>query len=139
MSSPLEPVSLAQDYPRDRAGVFVFGAADHARVAAGTQALREAQRHMERRSPAEHAAALLQRMQQAVETCGALTSDDVQDIYHDMLIELNWWPAVWRDVGSALRRLTGTPKRYGQRDANGHRPSMFDIPAADAADLQAAA
>lgn len=75
---------------------------------------------------ADHAAALLERLQGDPATVGAVDFDVVTDVYADLLIERQWAPVVWQKVSTALRRMTGMRKRY--RSHLGGKMLVYDIP-----------
>ncbi len=78
------------------------------------------------RTAAEHAMALLCRLQSDAETVGVVEYDIVHDVYVDMLIELGWDARPWQRVSPELRKLTGGRKRYVNR--RGGKVLVFDIP-----------
>lgn len=114
-STPLLLVSPASD-----AGSPADAAADPMRR------LRAADAALEQRPAAEHAMALLNHLQADSDTIGAVDYEIVECAYADVLIELGWAPIRWQTVATHLRALTGSRKRYVNR--NGGKVLVYDIP-----------
>lgn len=76
----------------------------------------------------EHAAALLSWLQGPGGFIGELVSDEIEEIYRDMCLEVRWHPRPWAPVATELRLLLGGAKSYGYRDRK--RVRVWKIPPA---------
>ncbi len=90
--------------------------------------LRRQDADLVQRAAAEHAMALLARLQAEIETTGAVTYEAVTDVYGDLLIEMGWAPRPWAQVSRELRALTGGRKRYVNKPGGAGKQLVFDIP-----------
>ena len=82
--------------------------------------------------PARDQAERLLRWLQDDGVAGKIWASEVLEIYHDMVIELQWTEANWNTIGNHLRQLTGGRKTYDYcTDKHGveHRLRFYKIPA----------
>jgi hypothetical protein len=77
---------------------------------------------------ADHAMALLCRLQSDAETVGVVEYETIADIYADMVIELGWAPAKWATVSKHLSDLAGCRKRYVNGPNGKGKVRVYDIP-----------